>query len=69
MKSAFSRLLKKAHLRRYVSALAAHVPIKYAPLLDPRDALQLNLFEQPAKQGVFQHPVLRLFIRKGQNLL
>jgi hypothetical protein len=44
------RLLKKAHLRRYASALAAHVPLKYAPLSDPRDALQLNLFEQPVKQ-------------------
>jgi hypothetical protein len=43
-----SRLLKKAHLLRYASALAAHVHLKYAPLLDPLDALQLNLFEQPA---------------------
>jgi hypothetical protein len=51
-----NRLLKypkghaKAHLLRYASALAAHVPLKYAPLLDPRDALHLNLFEQPVKQ-------------------
>jgi len=45
------RLLKKAHLLRYASALTAHVPLKYAPLLDPRDALQLNLFEQPVKEG------------------
>ena len=42
-----NRLLKKAHLLRYASALAAHVHLKYALLLDPRDALQLNLFEQP----------------------
>jgi hypothetical protein len=52
---AFSRLLKTAHLLRYTSALAAHVPLKYAPLLDPRDALQLNLFEQPAKQMFFNN--------------
>ena len=45
------RLLKKAHLLRYASALTAHVPLKYAPLLDPCDALQLNLFEQPVKEG------------------
>jgi hypothetical protein len=45
--------LKKAHLRRYASALAAHVPLKYAPLLDPHNALQLNLFEQSAKQEFF----------------
>jgi hypothetical protein len=36
---------------RYALALAAHVPLKYAPLLDPRDALPLNLFEQPVEQG------------------
>lgn len=42
-------ILQKAHLLRYASALAAHVPLKYAPLLDPRDALQLNLFEQSVK--------------------
>jgi len=40
---------------------AAHVSLRYAPLLDPprqlprdkRDALHLNLFEQPAKQVFF----------------
>lgn len=47
-KNVFSRLLKKAHMLRYASALAAHVPLKYAPPLDSRDALPLNLFEQPA---------------------
>jgi hypothetical protein len=49
-----NRLLKKAHLLRYASDLAAHVPLKYAPLLDPCDALQLNLFEQPAKPVFFK---------------
>jgi hypothetical protein len=48
-KEIISRLLKKAHLLRYASAFAAHVPLKYAPLLNPRDALQLNIFEQPVK--------------------
>ena len=47
--------MKKAHLLRYASALAAHVPLKYAPLLDPCDALHLNLFEQPAKQVSFSN--------------
>jgi hypothetical protein len=36
-------LLKKAHLLRYASALAAHVRLKYAPLLAPCDALYLIL--------------------------
>jgi hypothetical protein len=36
----------------YASALAAHVPIKYAPLLNPRDALHLNLFEQSVEQNI-----------------
>jgi hypothetical protein len=53
----FNRLLKKAHLLfmtfrlRYASVLAAHVHLTYAPLLDPCDALHLNLFEQSAEQG------------------
>jgi hypothetical protein len=38
--------LQKAYLLCYASALAAYVPLKYPPLLDPRDALHLNLFEQ-----------------------
>ena len=42
------KLLKKAHLLRYASVLAAHVPLMYAPLLDPRDALHLSPFEQLA---------------------
>jgi len=41
----------------YASALTAHVPLKYAPLLDPRDALQLNLFEQPVKGRFFISPI------------
>jgi len=58
-----TRTLKGRRLRfmtfrlRYASALALHFLIKYALMLDPRDALQLNLrvtfrlFEQPAEQG------------------
>jgi len=30
----------------------AHIRTKYAPLLDPCDALSLNIFEQPSKAGV-----------------
>jgi hypothetical protein len=52
--------LKKAHLLRYASVLAAHVPLKYAPLLDHRDALHLNLFEQPAKQLFFNILLVKL---------
>ncbi|PKN67663.1 MAG: hypothetical protein CVU54_16700 [Deltaproteobacteria bacterium HGW-Deltaproteobacteria-12] len=61
-KEIISRLLKNAPgMRRagicgvypanagYASAFAAHVPLKYALLLNPRDALQLNIFEQPVK--------------------
>ena len=58
-----NRLLKKAYPLCYASALAAHVPLKYAPLLDPRDALQLNLFEQPEKQVLFNN---LLILREGR---
>jgi len=56
------RLLKKAHLLRYASALTAHVPLKYAPLSDPRDALQLNLFEQPVKKGATAPILVNMFV-------
>ncbi len=41
-------LLKNAHILRCASALACSRTQKYAPLLDPRDALPLDIFEQPA---------------------
>jgi len=66
----FSRLLKKAHLRRptfggYPRARAAlrrtdQVRLAPAPILrmgTRRAALHLDLFEQPGKERVFQHPV------------
>ena len=47
---------------RYASALAAHVPLKYAPLSAPRGALPLNLFEQPAGGILKNTYLLRLGI-------
>ena len=48
---------------RYASAFAAHVPLKkYAPPLDSRDALPLNLFEQPASGILKNTYLLRLGI-------
>jgi len=44
------RLLKKAHLQRYAANLIAQ-RILYASRFGFGDALHLNLFEQPVKQG------------------
>lgn len=62
-----SWLLKNAHLQGYASDLVAHVTYQNPQStwrvrgtrptkLDPRDALQLNLIEQPPKIDVFQQP-------------
>ena len=57
-----NRLLKKAHLRRWhARALAAAYPeyawthLRWVPR-PFRAALRLNLFEQPERKRVFQHP-------------
>jgi hypothetical protein len=52
-----NRLLRKAQILRCASALVCSHTLKYAPLLDPRDALSLSFFKRPAKQGFFNTPL------------
>jgi len=59
--------LKKAHLWRNASALAARILLKHAPLTDPRDAWQPNFFEQPAKQWFFNTLSDLIIFRAGNN--
>jgi hypothetical protein len=55
-----SRLLKNAHLLRCAANLIARRISIYASLFGFLRALHLSIFEQSAKQGVFQHPVTPL---------
>jgi hypothetical protein len=48
-----SRLLKKAHLRRWPARALAAAYLEYASLGPSRAALHLDLFEQPADKPVF----------------
>jgi hypothetical protein len=47
---AISRLLKKAHLRRWRARAALRRTSKYASRLASRAALHLDLFEQPGRE-------------------
>jgi hypothetical protein len=51
-----SRLLKRAHLRRWHAGALIAAYRKYASLGPARAALHLDLFEQPDRERVFQHP-------------
>jgi hypothetical protein len=55
-RSKSSRLLKKAHLRRWHAGALAAAYRKYASLGPARAALHLDLFEQPGRKQVFQQP-------------
>jgi hypothetical protein len=48
-----SRLLKKAHLRRWRAPATLRRTRKYASRLGSRAALHLDLFEQPGKNKFF----------------
>jgi len=51
--SSANRLLKKAHLQRWLARALAAAYRKYASLGPLRAALHLGLFEQPGKNGFF----------------
>ena len=51
--AALSRLLKKAHLRRWHAGALVAAYRKYASLGPARAALHLDFFEQPDKHGFF----------------
>ena len=50
-----SSLLKKAHLRRWLTRALVAAYRKYASLGPLRTALHLDLFEQPGKKRVFSN--------------
>jgi len=54
MPRARSRLLKKAHLRRWCAWALAAAYAEYASLGPSRAALHLDFFEQPAEDRLFQ---------------
>jgi len=51
-----NRLLKKAHLRRWNAQALVAAYLEYASLGLSHSALHLDLFEQPGRKRVFQHP-------------
>jgi hypothetical protein len=53
---ASSRLLKKAHLRRWLTRALVAAYLEYASLGPARAALHLDLFEQPGEKRIFQQP-------------
>jgi hypothetical protein len=55
-KKVSNRLLKKAHLLRWLTRALVAAYLEYASLGPSRAALHLDLFEQPDRQRVFQHP-------------
>jgi hypothetical protein len=70
-----SRLLKKAHLRRWRARAALRrtdqVRLAPAPILrmgTRRAALHLDLFEQPGQKRVFQHPARTGCAYSGRGL-
>jgi len=56
MKAPFSRLLKKAHLRRWSALPLAAAYFQYASLGHRHSALHLGPFEQPGEKRGFPHP-------------
>jgi hypothetical protein len=60
-----SRLLKKAHLRRWRAWALVAAYRKYASLGPSRSALHLDLFEQPDPKRVFSILLAAIFVPRG----